>query len=333
MDADTDKPRRKSASRVTEGTLKAILDALTVNPVLADAMRRVNMHERSIFALLSRSKRGDERLIVTGWPDPEDPTPIAFHDACALAMKMHVLKIRQIIARDVAEGTPRVLRDPSGRVIFKQDYKATAIWGGDVEAARTLGGLTDPFYEHDENGARVPEVVYDVAPASLRIHAARSWISGMNPSDRVENDVKHSGGVLVIGATTPPNAPRAAIPDYSRPKQDDAQKPDVLPPTIAARFQQRERMLDEAEAHLSNPNRRTRPEGVVKDAVGNPIGARPMQDQADDVPLPPKPQRELRDSPRAYEVPAPQPRAERPPTQYPKGNDPHGPNAKAMKVG
>jgi hypothetical protein len=191
-------------------TLGHVLDTIAQNPVLADAMRAVHKKPNTIFSWLQKSRANDPRYLVR-WPD-SDGAEMQFADAVVLAQRAHHFNFESRLRRDVDVGTPRVLRTQGGDVVYEIDHRLVAEWRGDADAAHTLGGIADPFYLHDAEGARIPVVLYDAAPAALRQHVARALLPGYNPADRQERDTRHSGRVLITGAVG-----KIAGPSYARP--------------------------------------------------------------------------------------------------------------------
>lgn len=199
-------------------TLCAVLTALTTNPVLAHAMKLGAPGYRgdtTIFQWAQASRAGDPRFADLRWPSPEGE-PITFHSGIVQARQIFLAHGEALLRRDaLGGGTPRVLRNANGDVVFEQDYKMIADFEGNADEARALGNV-DPFYVHDASGARVPVIVHDQAPAALRQHVARSLLAGYNPSDRREVDARHSGGVMIIKATQQGASNKQAPPPYSR---------------------------------------------------------------------------------------------------------------------
>lgn len=213
------RPADMKAPKPDEATLRKVLDYLVNDPVLANAMRAVGRTPNLIFTWAKQSREGREQFQLR-WPDPEGSL-IAFHDGIVVARQMQCAHFESTLRRDVTTGTPRVLRRQDGEVIFEQDYLLMAEWEGDAEAARKIGGHKDPFFAHDQDGARVPVIVFDSAPAALRQHAARSLLAGFNPSNVQEIDTKLSGGVMIVKATrqgpeAPPLPALNAPAPYSR---------------------------------------------------------------------------------------------------------------------
>lgn len=209
----------------TRATQASVLDYLAQNPVLADAMRSIGMAPNTVFVWAKLSRDGDERFKLA-WPDPNG-AEIWFHDGIVLARQMQCANFEATLRRDVTNGTPRTLRTPAGDVVYEMDHRLIAEWEGDADAARRLGGMVDPFFLHDQHGARVPVIVYDMAPAALRQHAARSLLAGYNPSNISDVNAKHSGAVLITKATGGAPAPYARVkmaPEVSPLKADLLQR-------------------------------------------------------------------------------------------------------------
>ena len=129
-----------------------------------------------------------------------------------LARQMQIAAMEATLRRDCTQGSPRVLRNAAGDVVYEVDPLLIAQWP-DADSARDLGGYTDWPFAHTADGARIPVIVHDLAPAALRQRIARSVISGYNPRNNVAQDVKHSGGVMIMKATS---QKQLAAPPYSR---------------------------------------------------------------------------------------------------------------------
>jgi hypothetical protein len=214
MTAKTTKP--------TPETLCKVLDFLAnVSPILADAMRAVGYAPGTVFLWAKLANEGDPRFLIR-WPDPEG-AEINFAAGIVLARSMQCAAFEATLRRDVTQGHPRVLRTPAGEVIYEQDHKLIAQWEGDADAARTIGGIADPFYVHDQDGARVPVIVFDPAPAMLRTHLARSVLGPQfNPGTNVSIDNRVSG-VMTISKATAQGSP----PPYARQKPEMASPADT----------------------------------------------------------------------------------------------------------
>lgn len=206
----------------TPDTLFTVLEFIAQTPVLGQAMKLVGFHPNSIYRWLKLSRDGNPKFLVA-WPDP-DGEPIQFADAIVLAQRAHLMNLRGRLMRDVDVGVPRVLRTPQGDIVWEKCPALLSEWGGDTPEAREnaerLGGVYDYPYKHRKNAQgkleRIETIVYDPAPGALRIHAARATLAGWNPSNVSEVDNKHSGRVLIMGATKQGDAP----PPYARPEDN-----------------------------------------------------------------------------------------------------------------
>lgn len=208
-----DPPRQKPS----KADLCKSLDYLVRDPVLANAMRCINRRPNTIFLWTKLSREGDPRFLVR-WPDPNG-AEVRYDQAIIVARQMQCASYEAILRRDVTVGTPRVLRQQNGEPVYEIDHRLVAEFEGDADAARALG-VKDPFFLHDQRGARIPVVVYDPSPAALRQHVARSVLAGYNPSDKKEVDTKLSGGVMVIRATSQGADSGKALPPYARERME-----------------------------------------------------------------------------------------------------------------
>lgn len=257
------KPR---GPNVTHDTLVTFLDLYTAEPIMADACRALGFAGNTVHSWLAKSRAGDPAFMIYGWPHDDEP-PMQFKEAILLAYKMHLLHLRDRITRDVSVGTPRVLRTPQGDIVWKKSGLLLAQWGGDTSEAREdaerIGGVLDYPYEHDESGARIPEIVFDSAPAALRVHAARALLPGWNVEDKSTRDLKVQGGVMVLDATLAPG--------------QEALRALPAPDKIMSKLQ--EDLIARMRAGVKNPA----PIGHVLDAVGRPVGSKLPDDPPDDV--------------------------------------------------
>ncbi len=207
----TGKPMPPRKPKPSKEELCTVLDYLVNDPVLANGMRCIGRQPNTIFVWAKASREGDSRFLLR-WPD-KDGAEVWFHDAIVVARQMNLAQFEAILRRDCSLGTPRTLRRQDGEPIWETDPVLVAKYK-DRESADAAGVFDWP-YLHDQKGGRIAVVVYDAAPAALRQHVARSTLAGFNPSDRKEVDTRHSGGVMIVRATTqgPDGRP---VPPYSR---------------------------------------------------------------------------------------------------------------------
>jgi hypothetical protein len=113
----------------------------------------------------------EAKHVIRDWPEPNDL--LWLDDAFQTSQDMMKLNLSSQAIEEVMQSRTPIL-DGSGNVSFQLDYKALADWRGDKELARELGGLSDPFFAHDENGARIPLTKRAEIPSAMRIAALKA---------------------------------------------------------------------------------------------------------------------------------------------------------------
>jgi hypothetical protein len=189
-----------------ETRLCAMLDYILSDPVMEQASLSAGFNRKYIWTALKRSGSGDPRYLVR-WPDRDsDDERIQFVDAVLLARNMWRIRFDGNLRSAVDTGIPRTVLDQNHEVVYEKDPELLALYGGDTEAARQRADddfIFDYPYRHrlNEKGnfERVPLVVYDAAPGSLRLHASRSLLPDWNPSEHRTTTTSHSGAVLILG--------------------------------------------------------------------------------------------------------------------------------------
>jgi hypothetical protein len=152
---------------------------------------------------VAKSNAGDPTFL-TRWPhdeDDESAEQIQFVAAIAIARKRHVALFEAQLRNEVTNGIPRTVID-GGAVQYIRDPELVGRqWLID------LLGLPDDYLRID--GKVQPLVVYEAAPAHLKIHVSRGLMPGLY-GDRSEVSVRHSGGVQIIKRQSGPAKPVAA---------------------------------------------------------------------------------------------------------------------------
>lgn len=134
--------------------------------------------------------------VIKDWP--EEGETLWLDDAYKTSQEMMKLNLSSQAIEEVMQLRKPVL-DGSGNVSFQLDYKALAEWRGDKELARTLGGLDDPFFAHDESGARIPLTVRAEIPSAMRIAALKATNPAWNVEQKIDVKKRSNDVVLVLG--------------------------------------------------------------------------------------------------------------------------------------
>lgn len=194
----------------TQEKVRALLDAV------ADGK---SMRQATAIAYGSRSKFGwvhirnsrKERLLnlppdqcrywVCDWPEKNEGHHLCEAFQMALDIAKHDFTLETLA--EIRQSTRPVVE--GGKIQYEIDHQAIADWQGDAELARTLGGLHDPFYQHDETGARIPLCVRDRTSAQLTIAALKA-VDGerWNVEQKINVRKKSTDVVLVLGEKREP---------------------------------------------------------------------------------------------------------------------------------
>lgn len=160
----------------TQEKMRLLIDGIMDGLSMSQATARAYSSRSKIGWVHIRNSRKEKaqslppeecRYFLYDWPQPGEHHYLC--DAFDMAIEaanndFHLETISEIrqSRRPVLEG---------GKVQYEIDHQAIADWQGDAELARTLGGLHDPFYLHDANGARIPLTVRDRTSAALTLKA------------------------------------------------------------------------------------------------------------------------------------------------------------------
>jgi hypothetical protein len=174
-------------------TLQRFLDVLSVKGNYRDAMTACGYGESLAWAWLAASRKGDKKFVIDF-----RGTPMWLHEAVAI-VRAEWDAAQFKLRADSNHG--RLAFDKNGDPLFVTDLAAIAAWEGDSDAARTLGGLSDPFYLHDESGARI-QVRNPIAPR------VRPDTAGVRELERQLAELK----TKVDRITRPEGVPNLGVP-------------------------------------------------------------------------------------------------------------------------
>jgi hypothetical protein len=200
----------------TQEKMRALLDHIADGKSMAKATALAYGSRSKIgWCHIRNSKREKDagidpsecRYFVHDWPEANESHHLC--DAYQMALQISKLNFHMEVLQEVRESTRPVIE--GGRVMYEIDHEAMALYEGDADIAR-LCGVHDPFYRHDENGARIPLRVRDRTSAALTIKA----LQAINPEqwDRPQQiDVtKKIQAVLTLGGEKPqPSAMRMSM--------------------------------------------------------------------------------------------------------------------------
>lgn len=220
-------------------TFVELCDLLCVQPFYTSAANILGVDQSSIFRWIQASQRNPEAYSFE-WMNCVAPLHTHIRSACRI--NAHVIESQ---ARKLAlEGYDEPIFF-KGRPQWKEDEKLVNVPDDELEL---FWGVKDR-YLRDENGNRIQLTVRH-KPSDLLVTkilaAAFPAVYGAN----VQHTVSHQGGVLILGASkdAKPVVEAKALP---APAEDRLQ---VI----------RDRMKAEADVHLSNPDRVTRPNAPVQ---------------------------------------------------------------------
>ena len=129
---------------------------------------------------------------------PEEGEHHWLDHAYQMAVQIAKLDFHHEVLAEIRQSTRPIIE--GGKVQYEIDAKALADWQGDAELARTLGGLHDPFYRHDENGARIELRVRDRTSAALTIAALKAeYGDKWNVPEKIDVKKRSTDVVLVLG--------------------------------------------------------------------------------------------------------------------------------------
>ena len=281
-------------SLLSQENMRKILDRLIERPSIAQATRAILGSNSKILYVWCRNAASDRengvddsQYLVRDWPGEGDAT--WFDKGIKQTRVMHALNLDSD-ERDTLSHSERYVIE-GGKIQWEPDPKvaADAISMDEFDWLAEYGTRDrSDIWKRDANGALIPLTVRQEQPAQMRIHALRSLLADLwNPPERRETDNRHSlTGALVIGA-------RKELPQ---------REPSPLETDLRARL----------AAIRANPDRPSaRPSAPVEVMGRGDQGPRENVSQPSNEAPP-----DIRNHPRAYEAPAPQPKPEAPPVDY-----------------
>jgi hypothetical protein len=222
-----------------------LCDFLIVDPSYKMAARDLRVSEQTIFRWLQESQQKPAEYTFS-WGDSVGPLHI--HVRSAMKMNSHVI-----------EGQARKFSlDGFDAPVFfggKQQWVECEIKAqcpGDLDWYMMVDGCRDP-YKRDADGNRIPLTAKQKPSDALVLAVLKAYMPKMYGNE-INHTVSHGGHVMVVGVPKDvkqvPAEPRV-IEHMQEPLEDRLQSI-------------RERMLEDAQAHLSDPTRVTRPNAPVQ---------------------------------------------------------------------
>ncbi|HUE11924.1 MAG TPA: hypothetical protein VMQ54_13325, partial [Steroidobacteraceae bacterium] len=203
--------------------IRKFLDFICSKPNYAAASRAIGIHESTFFLWLRKS--ADQRTcppeFLTRWPnddDDESAEQITFVQAVALARKRFTTLWEGQLRAEVSDireggGVPEFVVF-NGALQFALDVRNIGL--SDATMQLLYG---DDFERHrfllDADGNPQPLVVMRSAPAHQKIAMMRGLLPALY-SEKSQVDVRHSGGVQIIGrrpAPPPQQIPATKVAD------------------------------------------------------------------------------------------------------------------------
>jgi hypothetical protein len=162
----------------TPENLRAVLDFLVSKPDFTAAAHSIGAGRTSklLFDWINRSNRGDPEFLID-WPEGSEPQQFA--QLILVARKRYIALFEHKLRDEVMSGIPRVqIKD--GEIIWARDPKLCAD-ALDPEIWKMLHGsrAIEDTYARDENGALVPSVIFESAPAHLKIHVSKGLMPAL----------------------------------------------------------------------------------------------------------------------------------------------------------
>jgi hypothetical protein len=220
------KPPQLLEGDALEAALQYIADYLVSRPKLEGASKAAGFGKKWIWHALNRSGAGDPRYLLR-WPDREAEEKIQFIEAVSLSQRMFKNRFATTLMEESDRGVPK-LQVHGGAVLYEKDLEALAICGGETPEAfefAKLMGYVDFPYKHKINARgnpeRIPLVLYEHVPATLRVHAARSLLPAFNPPETRHRTTSHAGTIMV---TERPKYARDYVPRDNALRRDLQQR-------------------------------------------------------------------------------------------------------------
>lgn len=320
--------------RLSVETLILICESIAARGSLATAARAADIATSTLFKWIADSRTAAERgdagsILHFEWRGKSDFA----HKQFTRAKSEATLALLYDVVEGARHGTEQLLYDPSTnrplQKLVPQTAHRSREWfkaqGLDYDIDRYVW-LRDPL--DDSIIAPVYETKRVEMPSAVKVKA----LAGLLP--KVFGDkqtIDHNVAVQAVHRIEPASFRSRAVSAAPLGEVTDAEFTEVTPQLSAPPLRKDiEQLRAEAAELMRNGPKNPRPQGIVKDAMGQPVGrVKSIDDPPDDVQRD-RPQRDLRDSPRAYEQPRPQPAPQRPPGNYPSYADPR--RGRAMKI-
>jgi hypothetical protein len=189
-------------------TFCALLDRLVERPAIRPACRAIGIDPSSFWSWLHESAAGNERFKFE-WGGQID----FLHVHYQTARKRNVILYEATLRDTVTNGQRRQVVHDGKLALAYNDRIAPCDRDADSEMLRILYDVSDPW-ARDELGRLQPLEIVEPCPAHLSIRAAAALMPSLWGEKRqLDVNIAGQGGVMVLGASKPPE-PVAAIEDH-----------------------------------------------------------------------------------------------------------------------
>ncbi len=253
-------------------TFAALLDTLASCACFAETARRIGVSPVTIFRWLSASAASPDSYLVA-WGDEVAP----LHTQARRAVRFQIASVEANARHRALNGHDELLWH-GGRPVYARDPRISPADAADQELCQLLWGQPDDLLR--VNGQLVQATQHHHASDGLVALVLRAHVKAY--TTKIDQNITHAGGVLIVGPPAPRPAPMAAPiqPMRLQPPQEGGEP------------------IDEAE--FTEVDQHTELADLDPEALR--AGYDPDDDQPDDitedVPEPPRPQAQQPQAPR-----------------------------------
>lgn len=285
----------------TADELRDVLDKYVEGKTWVVAMASVGRKEKTAFSWIYKSQRAEQLRQLDSpfylkWnsdddvADDPDEKPDWYHNHLKSAARARrTIAYETILVNQAMYGVEEIIRDGNGRIVWQEDERFVGLSNPEVEIMFGIPEGEVEFYriKRDENKMPLPSVRVTHLPATLRSHVIRALMPTVF-GDHQTVDVNTQSRVIVQHQF------------LKRPSAPSPQPEAALPAPVRVELDLVRDLREKLKAGPKNP----RPNAPVH-IEGRATGDKPDNVSGFPTDVPPTP--DVRDHPRAYEVPKPTP--------------------------